>query len=176
MPYLLFLKRFMTASLGVGWGIFLLIYPAYAQEASGLSANIIPCIPQENRQPISQIIPISETEFQGQTYHLLSVYFSSDPHPSNLIIASTYDSCQEVFYNPMGDAIALSQVVPQEVAQQLTLGRYQREIERIGLDAFQQQVSQSAPSRESVTWAEEEVWALQQLGIEIPSNVQVSPP
>jgi hypothetical protein len=175
MRYLLFLKRFITASIGVGWGLILLVHPVYAQEFSSVPSNILPCIPQENRQPISQVLPISQTEYQGQTYHLLSVYFSADPRPSSLVIASTYDSCQEVFYNPMGDAIALSRVVPQDVAQQLTLGRYQKEIEQIGIDAFRQQVTQSASSNAVVTWAEEEVWALQQLGIEIPSNVQVSP-
>jgi hypothetical protein len=175
MRYRLILKGCISIVLGVGIGLVFLVHPISAQDFSGLPSNLLPCIPQENRQPINQVVLISQTEFQGQTYYLLSVYLLNDSYPSNLVIATTSDRCQEVFYNPMGDAIALSQVVPLEVAQQLTLGRYQKEIEQMGIEAFQQQVMQSASGRESVTWAAEEVWALQQLGIEIPSNVQVSP-
>jgi hypothetical protein len=170
----LILKGFISMVLSIGVGLVFLVHPALAQDFSSLPSNLLPCIPQANRQPISQVALISQTEFQGQTYHLLSVYFLNDSYPSNLVITTTSDRCQEVFYNPMGDAIALSQVVPPEVAQQLTLGRYQREIERMGVEAFQQQVIQSTSGRESVTWAAEEVWALQQLGIEVPPNVQVS--
>jgi hypothetical protein len=175
MRYRLLLKRFVSMVLGIGAGLVFLVHPVLAQDFSSLPSNLLPCVPQANRQPISQVVLVSQTEFQGQTYHLLSVYLLNDSYPSNLVIASTSDRCQEVFYNPMGDAIVLSQVVSPEVAQQLTLGKYQREIERMGIEAFQQQVIQSASVRESVIWATEEVWALQQLGIEIPSNVQVSP-
>lgn len=73
----------------------------------------------------------------------------------------------------MGDRIPFASVVPQSVAQQLTLARFRREIQRLGKDRFQQQVSQGAASTQNPTWFAEEVWALQQLGIVVPANVQV---
>jgi hypothetical protein len=73
----------------------------------------------------------------------------------------------------MGDRIPFASVVPQSVAQQLTLAQYRREIQRIGKDRFQQQVIQGATTTQNPTWFAEEAWALRQLGITIPANVQV---
>jgi hypothetical protein len=54
----------------------------------------------------------------------------------------------------MGNHIPFASVVPQSVAQQLTLARFRREIQHLGKDRFQQQVSQDPDSTQIPTWIE----------------------
>jgi hypothetical protein len=136
------------------------------------------CIPQQTRQVITSTELIGSTHYQEKEYYLLAAY--SQNESADLIISVTVDSitehrCTEEFFNPMGDPIPLASVVPETVAQQLTLARYQQRINQIGKAALQQQINQSADSVEHPSWFAEEVWALQQLGITIPDNVQVQP-
>ncbi|MGI0492530.1 hypothetical protein ACN4EG_12150 [Alkalinema pantanalense CENA528] len=116
---------------------------------------------------------IGSSRLQGKDYYLLATYTENSQAPTNLIIAVRNGSCEEVFFNPMGDRLSFSSAVPRSVAQQLTLAQYRHEIQRMGKDRFQQQVSQGAASTQNPTWFAEEVWALRQLGIAVPANVQV---
>jgi hypothetical protein len=143
--------------------------PIQAQ-TSGIPEVVNSCIPS-NQVARSELI--GSTRLQDRDYYLLTAYEQGDDVASDLVIAASGESCERIFYNPMGDRLALSSTVPQAVARQLTLQRYQREIQRIGQQAFQQQVNQAASSG-SVTWYDEEVWALQQLGITVPANVRVN--
>jgi hypothetical protein len=142
-------------------------------QTSGIPETVSRCIPQQTRQPIVRSELIGSTRLQGKDYYLLATYTENSQQPNNLIIAVTNGSCEEVFFNPMGDRVPFANVVPQSVAQQLTLAQYRREIQHIGQDRFQQQVNQGAASTQSSVWFAEEVWALQQLGITVPANVQV---
>lgn len=156
----------MLLTIGLGY------LPLDAQ-TTGIPETVSHCIPQQTRQPIVRSELIGSSRLQGKDYYLLATYTENNQQPTNLIVAVTNGRCEEVFFNPMGDLVPFTSVVPQSVAQQLTLAQYRREIQRIGKDRFQQQVNQSAASTRNPIWFAEEVWALRQLGITVPANVQV---
>jgi hypothetical protein len=142
-------------------------------QTTDIPETVSRCIPQQTRQPIVRSELIGSSRLQGKDYYLLATYTENSQQPTNLIISVTNESCEELFFNPMGDRVPFARVVPQPVAQQLTLAQYRREIQRIGKDRFQQQVSEGAASTQNPIWFAEEVWALQQLGITVPANVRV---
>lgn len=128
------------------------------------------CIPSAQ---VARSELVGQTQLQGREYYLLAAYEQGDEIGSDLVISVTNGTCEQLLYNPMGDRISLTTVVPQAVAQQLTLARYRREIQRSSEETFQQQINQAAASTQNPNWFAEEVWALQQLGITVPINVQV---
>lgn len=156
----------MLLTIGLGY------LPLNAQ-TTDIPETVSRCIPQQTRQPIVRSELIGSSRLQGKNYYLLATYTENNQQPTNLIVAVTNGRCEELFFNPMGDRISFASVVPQSVAQQLTLAQYRREIQRIGKNRFQQQVSQGATSTQNPIWFAEEVWALRQLGITIPANVRV---
>jgi hypothetical protein len=155
-----FSKKSLLIEIGVlffvGWIMFT-IAPSSAQ-SNGIPAVVDPCIPKAQ---VARAEVIGSTTAQGKNYYLLAAYEQGDPVASDLIISTANRSCRREFYNPTGDRLSLASAVPQTVARQLTLKRYQREIKRIGRAEFEQQVKQSRSDR----WFDEETWALQQLGI-----------
>lgn len=136
----------------------LTIAPSLLAQSNSIPAAVNACIPKAQ---VARAEVVSSTTLQGKTYYLLAAYEQDDPVASDLLISTVNRSCQREFYNPTGDRLALARAVPQAVARQLTLQRYQQEIKRIGRTAFEQQVKQSR----SDLWFDEEAWALQQLGI-----------
>jgi hypothetical protein len=166
------MKMILRVFLVLVVAIALSTFPSQA-ESGEVPAVVTQCIPQQTRQPITRTALIGSTQLQGKEYYLLAAY--SQNEAVDLIISVTGDRCTEEFFNPMGDPIPLASAVPEAVAQQLTLARYQQRIDREGKEALQQQIDRSATSTENPAWFAEEVWALQQLGITIPENVQVQP-
>lgn len=140
----------------IGWTV-LALSPSFAQ-SDNIPSAASPCIPKSQ---VARAEVISSTTAQSKNYYLLAAYEEGDSVASDLIISTANKSCQREFYNPTGDRLALASAVPQTVARQLTLQRYQREIKRIGRTAFEQQVRQSRSDRRF----DEEAWALQQLRI-----------
>jgi hypothetical protein len=135
-----------------------------------VAADPIPaaCMPT-TRVPITRSELIGQTVLQGQTYSLYATYQGQAPNYFPLIIsANSNSSCKEEFYNPMGDDIAFSSVVPQAVANQLKLAEYQREIRKIGRDPFVRGINQFLQNANSRKLYPEEAWALAQLGINVP--------
>ena len=72
-------------------------------------------------------------------------------------------------FNPMNDPIPLAQTLPQEAARELTLDRYERVIAQIGRDGLQDRID-SWDTNAGGLWDEEE-WALEQLGMDIPAGL-----
>ena len=136
---------------------------ASTQAQSSISSTVNPCIPK-NQVARSELI--GTTQSQGKSYYLLAAYEQGDPIASDLIISVVDGKCERKLYNPTGDRLSLASAVPQTVARQLTLQRYQREIKRIGKSAFEKQIDRSRSNH----WFDEEVWALQQIGIQ-PSKI-----
>ncbi|MBD1847992.1 hypothetical protein H6F89_32415 [Cyanobacteria bacterium FACHB-63] len=155
-----FFKKSLFLNIGVllfvGW-IILKVAPSFAQ-SNNVPAAVNSCIPKAQ---VARTEIIGSTAAQDKSYYLLAAYEQGDPIASDLIISIANKSCRREFYNPTGDRLALASAVPQTVARQLTLKRYQREINRIGRVTFEQQVKRSSSDR----WFDEEAWALQQLGI-----------
>lgn len=138
---------------------------------SAVPSAVNACIPQAQ---VARTELLATTQSKGVTYYLLTAYELNDPQGTDLIISLSGSRCREVFYNPMGDPISLSSVVEGNVARQLTLGRYRRELNRLGKKRFQQQINQSAAAAGgNVIWFDEQVWALRQLGVTVPRHVRV---
>ncbi|KAM3099288.1 hypothetical protein ACKFKF_15150 [Phormidesmis sp. 146-12] len=148
---ILLVSAFVTA------GIFFSI-TASTQAQSSIPPTVNSCIPK-NQVARSELI--GTTESQGRRYYLLAAYEQGDPIASDLVISVVNNKCERKLYNPTGDRLSLASAVPQMVARQLTLQRYQREIRRIGQSAFEKQVDRAQSHR----WFDEEVWALQRLRI-----------
>lgn len=135
-----------------------------------LPAALNACIPSVQ---VAQVSLVSKARSDGVDYYLLSAKELNDTQGTDLIISLTGSRCHQVFYNPMGDPIPLAESVEQGIARQLTLGRYRRELNKIGREAFQRQINSAADTEKQVVWWDEQVWALQQLGLKVPTNVVV---
>jgi len=165
------LKQWLFSSLFL-LGLVLVGLPALLTppilQASPPPASVAACIPQ---QQVARTEPIGSTQYNGSTYYLLAAYEAGDSVSSDLVISTQGNQCAIDFYNPMGDAIALSSELPQPVARQLTLARYRIQLQQLGQAEFQRQINEAAQG--NPTWFDEEVWALQQLGLEVPGSVQI---
>jgi hypothetical protein len=140
--------------------------------------NLAACLPTQTRRPIARVHNVASYDFEGETYSLLSVFEegeSADALPTTLVVKSAGQGCDVVFFNPGGETVQLASVMPQAVARHLTLGLYEHQIDQIGIDKFKADILAVTRSETSVTWFDEEIWALQQLGIPIPANVQTAP-
>jgi hypothetical protein len=167
------LSALLVSILGIG---FILIAPRSLR--AQVPDSVAACIPDRIRKPVGQVNNIANYAFEGETYYLLGLLEEGEPAdapPVLLVVKTAGQDCQEVFFNPGGESVQLAASMPLTVARRLTLGLYEREIAEIGREKFQADLVQSASSRASVTWSDEEIWALKQLGISIPSNVQTAP-
>jgi hypothetical protein len=168
------LSAVLVSILGIGFVVTASPRALRAQVPDSVAA----CIPQRIRKPIAQVNSIANHVFEGETYYLLGLLEEGEPAdapPALLVVKTVGQDCQEVFFNPGGESVQLAGSMPLTVARRLTLGLYEHEIEEIGREKFQADLIKAAGSRDSVTWFDEEIWALKQLGISIPSNVQTAP-
>ncbi|PSB49195.1 hypothetical protein C7B80_03075 [Cyanosarcina cf. burmensis CCALA 770] len=114
---------------------------------------------------LERVEPIGTARQQAQTYYLLAAYEQGDEAATDLVVSTTGKTCQRLFYNPTGDRTPLAGSMPQTVAQQLTLQRYRKQLDRMGKSALQQQAVSASES--GVQWFAEETWALKRLGIAV---------
>lgn len=165
------LDKFLLALTSIFGVMIISVANAKTQNTSQLLPTAIkPCIPSTQ---VAKAELVSKAHSGNVEYYLLNAYELNDTQGADLVISLTGDRCREIFYNPMGDAIPLASSVSKEVARQLTLGRYQQEIKKIGREKFQQRLNESTSQQKQVFWWDEEVWALRQLGFKIPQNVVV---
>lgn len=168
------ISAILVSVLGIG---FVLITPLRAIQAQ-VPESVFSCIPERIRRPVARVDNVSNYAFEGETYYLFGLLEEGKPvdsPPVLLVVKITGQDCQEVFFNPGGETVQFAQVMSQTVARHLTLGLYEHEIDKIGIDKFKADIVEVAGSRTSITWFDEEVWALRQLGIPIPSNVRIAP-
>lgn len=126
------------------------------------------CIP--TRQ-VASVELAGTTKKAGTTYYLLAAYPEIDTISADLLIsANQQDQCSLLFYNPWGEIPSLGQFAPIDVVRSLALQRLKRKVDKAGGKVAYQQLLNSGvdlgvppPTRETP----EEVWALQQLGIQI---------
>jgi hypothetical protein len=156
--------------------VFVLTAPRALQ--AQIPESVSSCIPERIRKPVARVDNLSNYAFESATYYLFGLLEEGQPAnapPVLLVIKTTGQDCHELFFNPAGEPVQLAQFMPQTVARRLTLGLYEHQIDKIGIDKFKADIAKVTASRASITWFDEEVWALRQLGIEIPSNVRISP-
>jgi hypothetical protein len=155
---------------------FILVSPRALQ--AQIPESVASCIPDRIRKPVARVDNLSNYAFESATYYLFGLLEEGQPAnapPVLLVIKTTGQDCHELFFNPAGEPVQLAQFMPQTVARRLTLGLYEHQIDKIGIDKFKADIAKVTASRASITWFDEEVWALRQLGIPIPANVQIAP-
>jgi len=102
--------------------------------------------------------PVPDNPEEGETNY--------EGYPSNLVISvGDGGQCRRDHFNPMNDPIPLASELSQPVARELTLSRYRNVIDAIGREGLQQRIDSWDTS--GTLWDEEQ-WALQQLGMDIP--------
>ncbi|MBD2060598.1 hypothetical protein H6F88_32150 [Oculatella sp. FACHB-28] len=137
-----------------------------------IPSTVRTCLPTQTLPPIVRSELITQTRLHGKDYYLLTAY-SASGEGIDLVISVTGDRCGEEFFNPAGEIVSLTAALGQEVARQLSLGRYQHEIEQFGRARMQQRINQAATAPNGLFYPED-VWALRQLGFSIPTTVHVT--
>jgi hypothetical protein len=139
---------------------------AQAEVEAAIPEALYPCLPQS----VDRVERLGQVQQEQETSYLLGV-FENDRY-WELLVQTDEAGC--LLIKGPQDTEPLSAYVPIEIAQQLALQRYQRRIEEAGgLPAFQQGFTEymtQQPGGELVYLAPENVWALQQLGVEIPEG------
>jgi hypothetical protein len=139
--------------------------PSTQSEAT-IPTALYPCVPQ----PVDQIQLLGQVQQEEEQFYLLGL-FVSDRYWESLV---QRDRSGCLLVKGQQDTESLSAYVSLDIAQQLTLQRYQRRIEEAGgLEAFQRGFAEymgRSSGGEVVYLAPENVWALQQLGVRIPEE------
>lgn len=183
-----FLRNLALVFLGIGLA-FSLTARVNAQVAipQGIPENIYSCINSIEPPGLVRAVDIAGTAtVEATEYYYLYAYDQEVPdnpeptsadspnwtgYPSDLIISLQSDHCEIEHLGTPGDHIALASVVSQVAARNLTLDRFERVIEAIGRENFIARVeSWDTGDGQYSLWDEEE-WALNQIGIDIPERL-----
>lgn len=164
------LKVIQWLVLSIILGFVLLLVPkislAQPEIELSLPEALRPCLPQS----IERVEQLGQLQQKQETFYLLGAF--QDERYWELLVQTDETGC--LLIKGQQDTEPLSAYIPLETAQQLALQRYQRRIEEAGgLQAFQQGFTEhmtSQPGGELAYLAPENVWALQQLGVEIPEG------
>ncbi|MBP0019421.1 MAG: hypothetical protein J7647_17940 [Cyanobacteria bacterium SBLK] len=162
--------------LGMALVTTLLVVGTGDRSSAGVTVEALQtCIPDWNGFFARSEI-VGSTQYEGKEYVLLHLYQPDTPFPDPLVVSRPVGGgdCTQEFLDISGSDVSLAEVLGErEIGRQLTLALYRGELERLGREGLQQQVNEAAEGENAVEWWDEEVWALRQLGIEIPSNVVV---
>ena len=147
-------------------GLTLNTFAQQTQIEPAIPAVLQPCLPRS----LEQVELLGQVQQEQQKLYLLGAV--AGDHYWELLVQQDEAGC--LLIKGQQDTEPLSAYIPLEVAQQLALQRYQRRIEEAGgLEAFQkgftEHMAQQSPG-EITYLAPEAVWALQQLGVEIPAG------
>jgi hypothetical protein len=140
---------------------------------SNLPNSLKPCLPTQTRLPIERVEAIAQTKTHQKVYYLLAAYPASG-YGIDLVISVKQGRCQQEFFNPAGEVRSLTSTLEPDVARQLALGRYKRELQMLGRAKLQEHINQAAASSNGVFYPED-IWALRQLGFSIPKTVPITP-
>lgn len=158
-------------------------------DAADLREQVMSCIPDNPPGIVEEVELAGQAEVGGTAYYYFYAYDTDIPnnpenaadptapnyegYPSDLVISIAEGECTMEHFNPMNDPIPLAQAIPQQAARLLTLDRYQRTIAQIGRDGLQVRINSWAenPGVNGTTLWDEEQWALEQLGMDIPASL-----
>ncbi len=128
------------------------------------------CYPNWDIYETSKLI--SQAWNEEKEYFLIYLYLPNFPAPDTLVISRPLKGreCTQEWFNHMGDDVSLYRALNErQIARQLTLGFYEKEIQTSGRESLQNQIDELA--KINPNWREENIWALKQLGFSIPPNV-----
>lgn len=168
--------------------------------ASAFSQSQVSAPQQEARRPVNQPTPVKGTQIPNEVltcvpnegakyellgvakqqeteYYLLSIYAYADEDPTerwDVVIQHDRAGC--LLLHHLGSGLKpISAYMAVETARQLELQRYQHWIEKAGSkEKFQQTlIARTADPGVPHYLSQEQVWALKQLGISIPSTYRI---
>lgn len=145
-----------------------------------LPSTCLPALPKVMNLD-GQLVPelIGRVQTNGVEYRIYNFQAPSQLGVVQHLVQITNGQCKSLATNATGDDVYLHQVVPLPIAQQLALAQLQWAIDRAGgKEAFQAQLNQALqqlPAGETIKIPEEEQWALQQKGINLPAEIEVIP-
>jgi hypothetical protein len=147
-------------------GLTLNTFAQKTQIEPAIPALLQPCLPRS----LERIQLLGQVQQQQQKLYLLGAFLGD--RYWELLVQQDEAGC--LLIKGQQDTEPLSAYILLEAAQQLALQRYQRRIEEAGgLEAFQKGFTEHMAQRSpgEITYlAPEAVWALQQLGVEIPAG------
>jgi hypothetical protein len=167
-------RRFLQFTWGVLTVLMIsLICGLFAPTNSQTSQIEVPiaCVPKGIGVVRTELVTaVSE---KGIQYRLLDAYTEGASVPFSVLVSLKGKSCQILLSNPMNDFYPYHRVVPLQVARQIALGELRYSIDKLGgINKFRP-TFQSGSQGSSWEFAEEDIWALQHLGITPPKNIKV---
>jgi hypothetical protein len=169
------LKLLKLIAIGLFVAFLIVVGAIHPSTASVPTEQLQACIPDWDGY-FDRVELIGQTRYRGKDYFLLYLYQPKTQYPDPLVISLPTEGghCTQEFLNVTGDDISLSQALGnREIARQLKLSFYQQELKKLGREGLQRSINEKASEGDRLEWFEEDVWALQQLGIAIPANVRV---
>lgn len=141
--------------------------------------ELYPCLPKQAQK----LKLLAYTKANDSSYYAVGVYQlpqylnDSEPQPEYQETLVKLDSigCSVVVSKEKNGAVSLIQYVPEKVARELSLQIYKQAIEEAGgKDNFQNLILEDENQAGYISYYfPEDVWALQQLGIRLPANIQI---
>lgn len=148
--------------------------------------EILPCLPMNRKKPERDPIIEGAAKYQGKNYYVIHLlYETGSPFEDDLepyykggrfavtldeigcLNLNTVEQSTEVFFS------SLSEIVPIPVAQQIALEKWKFELNRLKdkekLKTYILEGIQPGPWR--IYLFEEDLWALRQLGLNLPDSV-----
>jgi hypothetical protein len=141
-----------------------------ARASDDIPANVQTCLPPSTQS--AKVWGVVDTK--TGSYHLIGTSWTEREeavYQEVLIYLNPEETCRSLL--PENDPV-LSHYVPLQLARELALQRYTRVLqEQGGQEAYQQQLTDyltSAPEGTRSEFPPEHIWALEQLGIELPTD------
>jgi len=151
-------------------GLISLVGFNLAQASDDIPATVQICLPPSTQN--AKVWGVVDTE--TGSYHLIGTTWTEgdeDIYQEVLIYRAPEDTCRSLL--PENDPV-LSHYISLQLARELALQRYTRVLqEQGGREAYQQQLADyltSAPEGTRSEFPPEHIWALEQLGIELPTD------
>jgi len=157
-----------------------LVQATEANIDGSIPKKLYPCLPRK----VENMKLLASTVDQDNTYYLVGVYQALQPVTTDETPPPTYEEslvkldnlgCLVVVPKEKTVMASLTRYVPESVARSLSLQKHRKVIvEAGGKQKFEQSFNDDRDGAGEITYLfPEDVWALKQLGINIPSNVRV---
>lgn len=146
---------------------------------SKIPKKLYSCLPKKVRK----LKFLAHTTANKSSYYLIGVYnlpqqFSSEIEPvpdyQQTLVSLNQIGCLVIIPKDKLGSASLTKYVPEQAARELKLQAFRRAITEVGKDKFQEVLleDESLEGDKSYFFPED-AWALQQLGIQLPPNIQI---
>lgn len=151
--------------------------PVQLQIDNKIPEKLYPCLPRQ-AQKLELRAHINENEIDYYLVGIQQLQQSDDddtPAYQETVVELDDIGCSIIVPREKSHAVSLTRYIPEEVAHQLKLQRFQQAIKQTGgKEKFQQLLLEDEKQSESTSYFfPEDAWALKKLGIRLPNNAQI---